>query len=153
MDYWLTMIPAYDPFPPIGEPEQLEDREGFGVHTQILDMQLVRQLQEMRRPQTDFFFNLNASFFKLFAFWTNSQTLTINTPHLNRRPYARDIQEVLGCFTDILPIRCERVQEEDLQSLMQTVHQTLAEMHRHSSVSGVEIARAVAQKQQTPQKR
>lgn len=153
MDYWLTMIPAYEPFPPIGEPEQLEDREGFGVHTQILDMQLVRQLQEHAKAHKLTFFSiLMASFFKLLAFWTNSQTLTINTPHLNRRPYARDIQEVLGCFTDILPIRCERVQEEDLQSLMQAVHQTLAEMHRHSSVSGVEIARAVAQKQQTPPK-
>ena len=148
MAYWLKTIPQYEPFPPIGEPEQLAGSQGFGVHTQVLDMQLIRQLQEHAQTyKLTFFSILMASFFKLLALRTNSQTLTINTPHLNRRPYAPDIQEVLGCFTDILPIRCEQLLEQDLQSLAQTVYQSLAEMHRHSSVSGVEIARAVAQKQ------
>lgn len=153
MAYWLKTIPQYEPFPPIGEPETLEERQGFGVHTQVLDMELVRQLQEHAQTyKLTFFSILLASFFKLLALWTNSQTLTINTPHLNRRPYAPDIQEVLGCFTDILPIRCEQLLEQDLQSLARTIHQALAEMHRHSSVSGVEIARAVAQKQHTTPK-
>ena len=153
MAYWLKTIPAYEVFPAIGEPEQLQDQQGFGVHTQVLDMQLIGQLQEQAQiHKLTFFSILMASFFKLLALWTNSQTLTINTPHLNRRPYAPDIQEVLGCFTDILPIRCEQLLEQDLQSLARTIHQALAEMHRHSLVSGVEIARSVAQKQHTTPK-
>ncbi|GAK56428.1 amino acid adenylation domain protein [Candidatus Vecturithrix granuli] len=153
MTYWLKTIPAYEVFPAIGEPEQLENQQRFGVHTQVLGMQLVRELHKHAQAHKLTFFSiLMASFFKLLALWTNSQTLTINTPHLNRRPYALDIQEVLGCFTDILPIRCEQLLEQDLQSLARTIHQALAEMHHHSSVSGVEIARAVAQKQHTTPK-
>ena len=148
--YWLHKIPEFEPFPHIGEPETLSDASGFQAHISILDSELVKQLHEHARTHGLTFFSiLMAAFFKLLSLRTDSNRLTINTPHLNRHPYSHDVQDVIGCFTDILPIREDELFETDLLTLAHNVHRSLAEMHRHSGISGVDIARLLAQKQQT----
>jgi amino acid adenylation domain-containing protein len=150
--YWMQKIPAYEPFPALEhitvEPDEAAD--GFATHLQILAPDLVQRLHEHARThELTFFSVMMAAFLKLLALWSGRQRLTINTPYLNRRPYSHDVQEILGCFTDILPIRVDHILTQNLLELSRDVHRTLGEMHRHSLVSGVEIARMLAQKHHT----
>ncbi|GAK54268.1 amino acid adenylation [Candidatus Moduliflexus flocculans] len=146
--YWKAQIPTFEPFPAIGDFPEHADAEGFETHIHLLDMGVIAQLRAQAKTHGVTFFSiLLATYFKLIAAWTNANRLTINTPILNRQHYAHDVQAIIGCFTDILPIRIEGALHDDMLALIGNVHRTLSDMHRHSSVSGVEIARALAQKQ------
>lgn len=145
--YWKAQIPAFEPFPAIGGFPEHADADGFETHIHLLDMGVIAQLRTQAKTHGVTFFSiLLATYFKLIAAWTNANRLTINTPILNRQHYAHDVQAIIGCFTDILPIRIEGALHDDMLALIGNVHRTLSDMHRHSSVSGVEIARTLAQK-------
>ena len=146
--YWKAQIPTFEPFPAIGDFPEYADAEGFETHIHLLDMSVIAQLRAQAKTRGVTFFSiLLATYFKLIAAWTNANRLTINTPILNRQHYAHDVQAIIGCFTDILPIRIEGALHDDMLALIGNVHRALSDMHRHSSVSGVEIARTLAQKQ------
>ena len=149
-DYWLQNIPSYEPFPPLPDAGGDHKAVGFDAFIHKLRPGLVERLRKEAQIQNVTLFSLlMAAFFKLFALWTETSRLIINTPHLNRQPYAHDVQDVIGCFTDILPISLEKALEKPLCELVHDVHRLLADMHRHSSLSGVEIARLLAEKQHT----
>ena len=148
MTYWQTQIPVYEPFPEFGMHKDFDCEEGFATHINIMDTKIIAKLRELAKiHEVTLFSILFATFFKLLSAWTHASRLTINTPYINRQYYARDIQSIIGCFADILPIRLENLLNDDMLSLIHETHRALSDMHSHNSVSGVEIARLLARKQ------
>ena len=148
MTYWQTHIPVYEPFPELGMHKDFDFEEGFATHINIMNTKTIVQLRELAKiHKVTLFSILFATFFKLLSAWTHANRLTINTPYINRQYYARDIQSIIGCFADILPIRLENLLNDDMLSLIHETHRALSDMHSHNSVSGVEIARLLARKQ------
>lgn len=148
--YWLQKIPALKPFPALPESKAALESRGFGTVYATLPGERVSALKKIAQEEGLTFFSLLfACFFKLLGEWTQSSEIVLNTPFLNRRNYADDIREVLGCFTDILPVRQENVTGVSVLELARRVNQDLSEMLAHPTLSGVEIARLLAQKQKT----
>ncbi|MHB8747021.1 MAG: amino acid adenylation domain-containing protein, partial [Gammaproteobacteria bacterium] len=72
--------------------------------------------------------------------------ITLNTPYVNRRPICEDVYDILGCLTDIFPLRADRALDADILTIAQDIQRDLGEIYLHDTVSGVEIARALARK-------
>lgn len=119
----------------------------FGLFWQSFDDEIVRNVKRRAMEGgVTFFAVLFAVFFQVMARRYGSDDFVINTPLLNRAPYAGDVLEILGCFTDILPVRLSSVLEASASALASEIQSQLAEMMRRNSVSGVELARILAQK-------
>ena len=138
--YWSQHFSHHEPFPSLPECRDACEPNRFETYTSEFDSALMTHVRERARTLNVTFFSvLFAAFVKGLALWTNSNCLSVNTRHVNRRPYAHDVQNILGCFTDILPIQLDNLLTARIEDLARAVQQDLRNMHRYSAVSGVEI--------------
>lgn len=146
--YWLEKFTDFEPYPDLPEePERTSQLEGFGVHFNKLDAALTRRVR--RQAQTHgvtMFAALIAGFFKLLAIWSSNDRITLNTPYVNRQPISDDVYNILGCLTDIFPLRSNHALDASILTIAQDIQRDLGEIYLHDTVSGVEIARALARK-------
>jgi amino acid adenylation domain-containing protein len=148
--YWGAKIGSLEPFPSLPESNADPKSQGFGMCQSVIREELYFQLKHIARQNGITVFSiLMASFFKLLAHWTGAERLIINTPYLNRNHYAHDVNQMIGCFTDILPVCVSNSSSGSIMEIARSIYDDLAEMHHHHSVSGVEIARMFMKKGQS----
>ncbi|MHB8747486.1 MAG: condensation domain-containing protein, partial [Gammaproteobacteria bacterium] len=114
--YWLEKFTDFEPYPDLPEePERTSQLEGFGVHFNKLDAALTRRVRRQAQAHgVTMFAALIAGFFKLLAIWSSNERITLNTPYVNRRPICEDVYDILGCLTDIFPLRADRALDADI---------------------------------------
>ncbi len=147
IDFWLQKLERLEAFPPLPENHEKTADISFGMHWLDVDRLIVEKLSHIARMhETTLFSLLFATFFKLVAQWSLVGNISVNTPIVNRRPYAKDVNNILGCFTDILPVHVEEALSKPVIELAKDIQGQLAEILSHSSVSAVEIARMLMQR-------
>lgn len=142
--YWKSYLESWEPFPElplatsIFEPTQ----NTFKSVDTPLSKTLLEDLKGIAKSHNVTLFSLLfGTFFKLLQKWTHSETLFVNTPVLNRYHRNTDIQKIIGCLTDILPVKGDRLSTMSVVDIAKCIHHDISGLHTYNSVSGVELAR------------
>ena len=147
--FWLRKLSGHKPFPSFPDMGNLSNEEEWETFTISLEPGMIEKLRvHAQHDGITLFSMLFASFFKLLALQTSAHRLTVNTSYLNRHPYAHDFQDMLGCFTMILPVNMDNLLNASLFELSHQTHNTLAELYCHSSLSADNIMDVLSQQYQ-----
>ncbi|HEY9907383.1 MAG TPA: amino acid adenylation domain-containing protein [Thermosynechococcaceae cyanobacterium] len=131
----LLELPTDRPRPP------LQTFKG-GTAFFTLDANLTGQLKALsHRTGTTLFMTLLAGLATLLSRYSGQQDLVIGSPIANR--HRTEIEPLIGCFINVLPLRVNLSSDPDFLALLQRVRQVSLEGYAHQDIPFRQIVEAV----------
>ncbi|HWX43202.1 MAG TPA: amino acid adenylation domain-containing protein, partial [Blastocatellia bacterium] len=90
---------------------------------------------------------LLSAFAEVLTLWSKAPRFTINVTLLNRLPLHKDVNEIVGDFTTLLPLAVDNSEPGTIADRAQRIQSQLMTDMEHRFVSGVEVMREVARSQ------
>ncbi len=113
---------------------------GFGLHQVTLDEELSRRVTEAAREWGVGTYHVTlASYLRALTRWSGEEDLLVRVAQARRSATLPDIDCVVGCFADSLPLRI-RTRGLGGRALVEAVQRETVEAARHAQTSSLELA-------------
>ncbi len=141
LDYWRGKLANLPPklLLPCDRPRPKMPNWRGRRATMVLPAELATAIREFGRKRRATLFMILLSAFKAMAYaYTSQNDVLIGVPVANRA--GRDLQDVIGCFVNTLPIRTNLMGDPTLDDLLHRVRRTAIEAFAHQEVPFEKLA-------------
>jgi amino acid adenylation domain-containing protein len=151
VDYWQRRLPALPPAPdlPLAQSPSAISDPHFTRRSGKLDASLWQALkQQASQYQLTPSGLLLAVFAEILAFWSRSPQFTLNLTLFNRLPLHPEVNQIVGDFTSSMLLAIDCSSQDAFTLRAQQIQAQLWQDLDHRYVSGVEVLRQLARRQQ-----
>lgn len=145
--YWLEKLDNFPPAPKLPLAARVSDIKDIKYERvqRIVNRETREKLKCIaRKHRVTESAILCTAFLEVLSIWSNQPQLAINLTVINRYPFHRDVDRLVGDFTSVLPLGVNFKYRTGFWDKVEDVQKTMMEGIKHRHYDGVEFVRELA---------